>query len=225
MGYRFDLHVHSCYSNDTNTSIKELLENAIKKGLAGIAVTDHDTLEGAKAAAAYVKEHKLPLKVILGQELKTKEGELLALFIHKELKSKELLSAIKEIRMQGGLVVLPHPYRNKPAILEHAELFDFVEVHNSRSYKKENKQAKGLAERYNLKQTVGSDAHFVRELASSMVVFKTPKALKLKLMGGEYRFEIRQRSPFDIFLSKNMTGYVRGGIPYLWRKFWNYFRG
>ncbi len=210
--------MHSTYSPDCRTSIKALVEDAIKKNLSGIAVTDHDTLEGSKAAAAYVKKHKLPLKIVLGQELKTDKGELLALFLHKELKSRELLAAIEEVRMQNGLLILPHPYRNKPEILEYVELFDFVEVHNSRTYKAQNEKALALAEKFNLKQIIGSDAHFLRELGKNVVVFESLRNIKIQLLGGEYELEISERKPVEIFLTRNSTAYVKGGIVYLCRK-------
>ena len=102
---KIDVHVHSCYSDSTGT-IKEILKEAQRKGLDGIAITDHKTLEGAYEAIKK-QDH---LIIIPGEEIKSTQGEVLALGIEKVIPNKlSIIDTIRRIHLQEGLVILPHP--------------------------------------------------------------------------------------------------------------------
>ena len=131
---RIDLHIHSKYSSDGVLTPREIVKIAQKKGLGGVAVTDHNTIEGGRQA----KEYESPdFKVIVGAEIMTEMGEIMGLFLSKEIKSRRLREVVGEIRAQGGMVVVPHPFDGLrssafPITEEYVDLVDAIEGFNSR---------------------------------------------------------------------------------------------
>jgi len=102
---KIDMHVHTWYS-DSNSSVSEVLEEAQRKRLDGLAITDHKTIRGAMEGL----KKRGSLIVIPGQEVKTKECEILALGIRKKIEDNlPILKALKKIHAQQGLAILPHP--------------------------------------------------------------------------------------------------------------------
>jgi len=103
-----DLHIHSCYSPDAVSPLKSIFKTAKKKKLDIIAITDHDTIEGAKEAKKMAEY--FGIEVIVGEEIKSKEGDIIALFIEEKIKSGKLaIHTLREIHQQGGLAIVPHP--------------------------------------------------------------------------------------------------------------------
>lgn len=183
---KIDLHCHSYYSNDAVSSPEKLLESALKKGLDGIALTDHDTIVGWKAATTAAK--KMGALLIFGEEIKTKRngktiGDILGLFLKKEIKSREPFEVIKEIKTQGGIVIIPHPFHFpenfRDNLEKYAELIDGVEVFNARMpFYFPNKKALKFAEKYNLAMTASSDAHYWREAGDGYTIAEGVKNLE-----------------------------------------------
>ncbi|MEM2112019.1 MAG: CehA/McbA family metallohydrolase [Candidatus Bathyarchaeia archaeon] len=102
---KIDIHVHTWFSDSTG-SVEEVMETAQRKGLDGIAITDHDTIEGACEAL----KKKGSLIVIPGEEVETDRGEILALGIEKAIPRRlPIVEAINMVHIQGGLVIIPHP--------------------------------------------------------------------------------------------------------------------
>ena len=102
---KIDMHVHTSYS-DSSGSVKEILDEAKRKGLDGVAITDHGTVRGAYEA---LKRHR-DLLIIIGQEVKTKQCEILALGIRREIEDNlPMLKVLRKIHAQGGLAIVPHP--------------------------------------------------------------------------------------------------------------------
>ncbi len=103
-----DLHIHSKYSDDSSASIKNILNQAKKKKLNVIAITDHNTMNGVKEAQELGE--KLGIDVIAGEEITTKEGHLIGLFLKEFISpNKSAIETIQEIHRQGGLAIIPHP--------------------------------------------------------------------------------------------------------------------
>ena len=131
---RYDLHIHSDMSPDSINTPQMLLNTAKKAGLNGIAVTDHYTIEGALRTKKLNKDRNF--EVIVGQEVETDHGEIVALYIKRKIRQKKLLKAVEEIKSQGGLVIVPHPFRLTKAFeypLDKLEgKVDGVEAKNSR---------------------------------------------------------------------------------------------
>ncbi len=164
-----DLHIHSIYSKDSYLSPAIIRKIGLKKGLNGLAVTDHNTIKGG------VEVMKLndssDFFVIIGSEIKTEYGDIIGLFLNEEIKSRTFIQAAEEIKDQGGYVVLAHPFRKKVNIpSELFEYVDFVETFNARSPKRMNDRALELAKKVNKPMTAGSDAHLGFEIGRGRTI-------------------------------------------------------
>jgi len=177
---KIDLHCHSYYSYDGISSPEKLIKSALKKGLDGIAITDHDTITGWKEALLAAK--KLNAFLILGEEVKTKEGDILGLFLKEEIKTKTPLEAIKEIKNQGGIAMVPHPFhflkKFKGNLETYKNLIDGIEVFNSRALFGNDKKALEFVKRNNLAQLAGSDAHYHKCVGDAFTIVEGAENLE-----------------------------------------------
>ena len=165
-----DLHCHTDASFDSLASPESVVRAAAARGLTHLAITDHDRLDGAlrarDAAAA-------GLVVIVGEEVRTLEGDLICVFLERPIPSGlPVLEAIAEARAQGALVGIPHPFdRNRASLLmnEHMEglagQVDWVETWNARLLGRGgNERAATFARTYGLPGVAVSDAHSILEV-------------------------------------------------------------
>jgi len=154
---KIDFHIHTQYSKDTLTSLKYLKKVFDKRGLFPV-ITDHNNIKGA---LRFRKE--FDRRCIIGEEVKTTEGEVIGLYLNEEIpKGLGIHETIDRIRQQGGIVYLPHPFDK---IRHHLKKFDIdadiVEVFNSRVlFHKYNLMAEEFAEKKGWLKATGSDAHF-----------------------------------------------------------------
>ena len=155
-----DFHVHSFFSFDSLTAPQEILRKARVKGLNGVAVTDHDTIEGGLATARLNTDPDF--LVIVGAEYTTEVGDIIGLFLSHEIASREPSELIKNIHDQQGLVLLPHPFHGHRLPSEIVEKVDIVEVFNARETPENNQKALTFAKRLNKPGLCGSDAHLLR---------------------------------------------------------------
>jgi predicted metal-dependent phosphoesterase TrpH len=183
---KYDLHTHTKYSADGFLEPEKIVETGKRRGLSGIAVTDHNTIKGSLKAKKYETDD---FKVICGSEISTERGEVIGLFLSSEIISQTFLDVVDEIREQDGVVVIPHPFdeiRNNGVNLEKKDvkLIDCVEVHNSRCLRqKYNDNAIEFAQKNNLIGVAGSDAHFAREIGNSGIIIREKSARKAILSG------------------------------------------
>jgi hypothetical protein len=168
-----DLHMHTDHSHDCETPVEVLLAAAKEAGLGAIAVTDHNEISGAleareKAAAA-------GMKVIVGEEVKTAEqGEVIGLFIEEKIpRGLSLQETVAEIKRQGGLVYVPHPFDRMHSVPDYEHLLcilddvDAIEVFNPRvAIGSFNEEAIRFAAKYRLVAGAGSDSHVAQGLGS-----------------------------------------------------------
>jgi len=106
---RADLHIHTLAS-DGVSSVAEILERAEAAGLDLIAITDHERVDAAHAARVMAEARGLRVQVIVGEEISTRNGHVLALFINERIRPwGSLRSAIAQIHDQGGLAIVAHP--------------------------------------------------------------------------------------------------------------------
>jgi len=186
---KIDLHCHSYYSNDGISSPEKLIKTGLKKGLDGIALTDHDTTKSWEEAIKVAK--KLNAILILGQEIKIKKegktiGEILGYFLKEEInpEGKSGDEVIAEIKRQGGIAIISHPFGWKKPFLElekYLRLVDGIEVFNSRSQtKKGNQKALQFAQKNNLSMTAGSDAHSYFEVSNAYIEAEVKNLQELK---------------------------------------------
>ncbi len=158
-----DLHIHTFYSYDSSASPEEIVEAALKKGVNCLAICDHGETRGAAEAIDYAKDK--PILIIPGIEIKSREGDILGLNIKEIIKNKLSASeTIKRIKELGGLAIIPHPFGRFCSFKENLENIikeiDGIEVLNASIFGPGNQKALGIARKYNLPFTCGSDAHF-----------------------------------------------------------------
>jgi glycosyltransferase involved in cell wall biosynthesis len=166
-----DLHMHTDHSSDCATPVEVLLAEARSRGLGAIAVTDHNEVSGALDARAKADG----LTVIVGEEVKTAEqGEVIGLFIEEKIpRGLTLEATIAEIKRQGGLVYVPHPFDRMHSVPDYEHLLavvddvDAIEVFNPRIAIHEfNEEAVRFAAKYRIPAGAGSDAHVPQGLGS-----------------------------------------------------------
>lgn len=188
--YKLDLHVHSFHSKDSIIDTEKVIAVAMKKGLSGIAITDHNTIKGGlEIAKNCVKD----FSVIIGSEIATNQGDIIGLFLNEEIKSHNSYDVVDEIKDQGGLVVLPHPYRISNDIdLNLASKVDAIEIFNARSNNQTNDKAETLAKEHNSPMVAGSDAHFYREIGVVRTVFSdisSEEIIKKQILNNKVNIE------------------------------------
>ncbi len=177
---RFDLHVHSDYSKDGMSSVEKILEAAAKKGLDGVAITDHDTTAGARYALEIVDKVAPGLLVIPGEEVTTRSGHLIVLGITRDIPGgMSVADTIKEARRQGGIVVVPHPYNKPRHGMPIPKGADAAEVYNSRFILgMHNRRAMKQARKLGVPGVAGSDAHQASLVGNAITLINANKNLE-----------------------------------------------
>jgi predicted metal-dependent phosphoesterase TrpH len=188
---RIDLHLHSRYSHDGQSTLEELIERCAECGLDRIALTDHNTVEGAIALAEIA-----PDLAIVGEEAKTREGEVIGLFITRRIppymRAEDVMDMIHEM---GGLTYVPHPLDRHRSnfsaerIAELADRIDIIETYNAWCEPAENQAAARLARELQKVSATGSDAHAASELGRSWMEiedYATPQDFLEKLRNARH---------------------------------------
>ncbi|HPA18186.1 MAG TPA: PHP domain-containing protein [Verrucomicrobiae bacterium] len=220
--HKLDLHVHSQFSADSVADPEEIVASAKKKGLQGIAITDHNTSE----CVDYYLERGLmradgqPVEgflIIPGQEITTSEGHLLALGVHLPyLKGISPLEAIGIIHEKGGIAIPPHPYDQfragiREKILDGLEI-DAIEVFNAAAtFRRYNRHAFEYALRRGLPMISASDAHHPSAVGTAFTILGTDDfSLAGTLTAIKRGGELRQRylSVRDT-LKKTFSNFIR----------------
>jgi glycosyltransferase involved in cell wall biosynthesis len=171
-----DLHMHTDHSPDCATPVEVLLDTARQQGLGAIAVTDHNEVSGAFEAAE--KAERYGVKVIVGEEVKTaSQGEVIGLFLKEKIpRGLSLAETVAEIKRQGGVVYVPHPFDRLHAVPDYEHLLgilddvDALEIYNPRvAIGAFNEEAERFAAKYRILAAAGSDAHVAQGLGSVRV--------------------------------------------------------
>jgi predicted metal-dependent phosphoesterase TrpH/glycosyltransferase involved in cell wall biosynthesis len=171
-----DLHMHTDHSPDCATPVRTLLETAKERGLGAIAITDHNEISGALEAREIADE--VGVKVIVAEEVKTAEqGEVIGLFVEERIeRGMTMAETIDEIRRQGALVYVPHPFDRLHSVPDYEHLLDIVEeidileVFNPRvALTAFNEEAERFAAKYRIVPGAGSDSHVAQGLGSVMI--------------------------------------------------------
>jgi len=171
---RVEFHCHTCYSDDSLTSPQALLEACRRKQIDRLVVTDHNNIDGALEA-----QQLDPQRIIVGEEVRTTGGELLAFFVQQAVpRGLAPLAAIERLRAQGAFISVSHPMDRmrgwqKPALLEILPYIDAIETFNSRCiWPSWNKQALLFAQQHDLPGTSGSDSHTPEEVGQSTMMIE-----------------------------------------------------
>jgi predicted metal-dependent phosphoesterase TrpH len=218
---KVEFHCHTIASGDCLLRPRDLVEACRRKGIDRVIVTDHNTIAGALAAKAIDPE-----LVIVGEEIMTTRGEILAAFVSQEI-PKELTpqETIRRLKDQGAFISVSHPFDRwrsggwqEEDLLEILREVDAIEVFNSRCMRPSfNRAARAFAEQHHVSGTVGSDAHAAFELGRSVMLlepFDDPAGLRAVIGTGILR--VRWSPPWVHASSryakiyKKVTGSLRG---------------
>jgi predicted metal-dependent phosphoesterase TrpH len=204
---RAELHCHTRFSKDSLTEIQDLVNTCRKKGIQRLAITDHNTIEGALQAYQLA-----PDLVIVGEEVMTQRGELLAFFMTKAIpRGLEPEKAITLLHEQGAFISVSHPFdavRNGAWKLEDLEKIasqvDAIETFNSRcSSSRVNQQALDFARNHGLAGTAGSDAHTLWEVGKATLTLEAfSNAAELRKVLGKARGDL-VLSPFYVHIASS----------------------
>lgn len=216
-----DLHTHSSASFDSLSDPRKMMAKAVRIGLTHLAITDHERIDGAQAAAAMAPSG---LQVIVGEEIRSRDGDIIGLFLREAippgLSAAETAAAIRE---QGGLVGLPHPFDSfrssggsqageaEQKLEALAAIVDYVETHNARAYRDANPLAGAFAQRHGLPGTASSDAHSITELGVASTILPGPfstadelRALlpRAEIVPGRASYFIRLKTPLNKLVNR-----------------------
>lgn len=198
-----DLHVHSRFSSDSTSEPREIVNVARKMGLNGVAIVDHGTMEGGLLGMQFASNGFL---VVPGMEVATALGDIMGLFLTRPIEAVEPGRVIEEIKAQGGVAVLPHPYfgnfLKQPDLLKR---FDAIEVCNGRhqldaamTVEEALHALKSVATKHGLTPLGASDAHVYAEIgmASTVIPAETLEDLRRALLKGPTVVKYRSESKF-----------------------------
>jgi predicted metal-dependent phosphoesterase TrpH len=188
-----DLHCHTSASFDCLARPGDVVKAAAARGLTHLIVTDHDRIDGAVAARELAPDG---LTVIVGEEIKTADGDLIAAFLERAVgPGMSAIETVAAVREQGGLVGIPHPFDRlrgsmlaDPASSVVASV-DWIEVHNARLVGSGNERAAAVARELGVPGVAVSDAHSVLEIGVAYTALEgdpsTPAGLLAALASAE----------------------------------------
>lgn len=173
--YKIDLHTHSVASPDGGITLDQYAHALSSSKLDIIAITDHNTIDFATQAQAALGD-----RIIVGEEIMTTMGEIIGLYLTEPIRpGLSPLETVKQIKDQGGLVYIPHPFESirkglHPAVLEELiDHLDIIEVCNGRAFL-QNRSAQTVlwAKLNHIVGAASSDAHGVRGLGKTFTSVK-----------------------------------------------------
>lgn len=198
---RVEFHCHTKYSKDSLSEVEALLNKCRRRGIDRLVITDHNTIAGA------VEAKKLdPERVIIGEEIMTQEGELLAAYVQEPIQNGlPPMEAIRILRSQGAFISVSHPFDRlrsghwkESVLLEILPLVDAIETFNARCFPPFfNRQAREFAQHHGIQGTAGSDAHALFEVGqATMVISRFEDAESLRQALPNAKFEMSYSAPW-----------------------------
>ena len=220
--WRVELHSHSLWSKDCIVAFETILQLCEKRAIDKIAITDHNTADGALQL-----QRLAPDRIIVGEEIMTTQGELLAYFVQETIPARLTpQETIRELRAQGAAISVAHPFdRLRKGAWEEADLraiidqVDAIETFNARCiYADDNRRAAAFAKAHGLRGTAGSDAHSRPEYGRALTLlapFSTPAEFISALDQADY---VERYSPLWVHGNSTTAKWSRklGLRPRLW---------
>lgn len=192
---RVDMHSHTMFSGDSTTTFDEIAESVVEAGIDVLCITDHNAIDGARRLSDALGD---TCRVIVGEEVRTHTGEIIGLFLTEKISYGARAGATAaQIREQGGIVYVPHPFDpmrknlTEASLVEITEagLVDAIEAFNAKtSLQSLNMRAAQFGRDYDLVLGAGSDAHVPHALGAAfmqMPDFDGPHDFLAKLREGE----------------------------------------
>lgn len=178
---KIDLHNHTVYSKhwfwgiDALNTPEEMIRAAIKRGLDGIAITDHNYVKSSLKAKKYARRVDRDFLVITGTEIRSASGDVLALGVKSDVKAgMSVQETVEKIRELGGVAIAPHPFSKfilRECIGKEASKADAVEIFNASSNMSfHNTKAKAFAIKYDMPVCAGSDSHCIRTVGNAGII-------------------------------------------------------
>ncbi len=210
---RVEFHSHTNASKDSLTTPAQFVAACRRKGVDRVVITDHNTTRGARAVQSLA-----PDLVIIGEEIMTQQGEILAAYVTEEIpKGLPALEVIRALRNQRALISVSHPFDltrsghwKLPDLLAITPLVDAIEIFNARCIPNWfNKRAQAFARSHGLAGTAGSDAHTAFEIGTATMLlppFEDAEGLRLSLPEAEYHLK---RAPLWVRLASRYAVLVR----------------
>lgn len=189
--FRVEFHCHTTFSKDSLTRPNALLAACRRKGIDRVVITDHNTIAGALAA-----QRLDPERVIVGEEIMTTAGELLAAYVTEEVPAGlSPAETIRQLKEQGAFISVSHPFDKMRSghwkeedLLAILPQVDAIEVFNARCWLPAfNRQAQAFAAQHHLAGTVGSDAHAALEVGRAVLLleqFEGPDEMRAVIRQG-----------------------------------------
>ena len=219
---RVDTHIHTRFSPDSLMDPQKLVSRCLKTGLNCIAITDHNTIDGALEV-----QRLAPFQVIVGEEIKSAGGEIIGLFLQEAVPlGLPALETVQRIKDQGGLVSIPHPFDHfrrsvidPQALQDVLPYVDIVEGFNSRNtFQRDNRTAQELAVKHGLLTSAVSDSHTLTELGRTYMEMPefdgTPQGFRQSM--AQANLVCRQITPLIHVLTTLTKGRKR--LARLWRR-------
>jgi predicted metal-dependent phosphoesterase TrpH len=220
---KLNIHTHTNYSHDSFMSVNALFKECQKQKFDCIAITDHDTIEGALKFRKYYGDE---IKVIIGEEILTKDGDIVGLFLTKRIKPRmSAATTIKEIKKQNGLVMIPHPFdrlvntKLKEQVLsEIIDSVDIIETYNAKTvFNKDNIKADAFADKHKKIKARNSDSHCsidLRTVSMNISDFRSKKDFLINMK--KQRYVVNKKPIYFHFLT--ITLVLLGQIKLLFRR-------
>ena len=212
---KIDMHIHSDYSWDCIMKTEKIAKIAKRKGLDGISITDHDTMDGLKQKCNLIK--KFDLLSIPGVEIKRNKSDFLIYFVEDKniLKIHNTVELIDIVHSFEGIIALAHPYRRGYELpgKEILERIDAIEVFNSRSRLEDNRKAIQLAEKFNKITIGGSDAHTYRYIGLGTTIIEGNDIEDIKRNMLKNRVKIERNYPSKILKFESKLNTVSQLMP------------
>lgn len=199
-----DFHTHTYHSYDSLMKPEKIIRIARARGLDGIVTCDHNTIKGGLEVQKV--NHDKNFIVIVGAEIATDVGDIIGIFLTKEIESRNFHDVVEEIKQQGGEVILSHPYKDHDLSKIDFSKIDYIEGYNSRLNKQLNQKALDLAEKYNIPVVAGSDSHLYGEIGNSRTVVENSKTMK------PIGYEYNQSKQFYITLSQYIKAWKKRNV-------------
>lgn len=201
MKWQMDLHSHTLWSKDSLSEFETIIRLCQRRGVDRIAITDHNTAEGALAMQKIV-----PDLVIVGEEIMTTQGEILAYFVRETIPAGLTPEVtIQRLRDQGAVISVSHPFDRlrrgawrEDDLARIIEKVDAIEIFNARCvFPEDNARAQAFARQHDVIGTAGSDAHIRPEYGRAMTVVRPfehdPEDFRDALQSAEYVMRLSSR--------------------------------
>lgn len=204
--HRGDFHIHSKHSYDSNIEPRAVLEKAARLGMDMLSITDHESMEGSLEALDLAPRYGI--RVLAGMEIATDAGDIIGIGLREEVTARRWEEVVKEIRGQGGMVILPHPFRGHRKVDQLAAAADIVEVFNGHDRLEDVARSVELAKVHGKPGIAGSDAHVLSEVGNAVNIFDdlmsfekayvTRSANRFERMCSRLIRDVKQRKPHRV---------------------------